>query len=73
MLNLDYLKDYFDMKKTWYAGVDGAICKAELTAMRPGTITKDFLGLNIKVRHQSEESVNEVKRMGYMRDREADL
>jgi hypothetical protein len=38
------------MKKVWYAGVDGAICKAEMTAIKTGIINKEHLGLNIKIK-----------------------
>ena len=39
LFDLSFVKDNFIVKEVMYAGVDGAICKANLTATRPGLIT----------------------------------
>ena len=45
-----------------------------LEAVRPGYIDKKyFYGIKIKVREAHEELVNEVKRIGYIRDRESEM
>lgn len=57
-----------------YAGVDGSICKAVLHAARPGYIDKKyFYGIKIRVKAAEEELVNEVKRIGYIRDRQSEM
>ena len=54
--------------------MDGSICKAVLKAIRPGHIDKKyFYGIRIRVRSADEELVNEVKRIGYIRDRECEM
>ena len=41
----------FDIKDLQYAGVDGSICKAVLTAVRPGFIDKKyFYGIRVRVK-----------------------
>ena len=64
----------FTVKDLQYAGVDGSICKAVLSAVRPGYIDKKyFYGIRIRVREAQDELVNEVKRIGYIRDRECEM
>lgn len=70
LLDLSFLKPNFDIKSALYAGVDGAICKVELIAKRPGTIHKSHLGLELIIKSQQDELVNEVKRIGYLKDRD---
>ena len=42
-----------------------------MKAIRPGKIDKKyFYGIQVRVRMPNEELVNEVKRIGYIRDRE---
>ena len=54
--------------------MDGSICKAVLLAARPGYIDKKyFYGIKIRVKAPEEELVNEVKRIGYIRDRESEM
>lgn len=54
--------------------MDGSICKAVLKAIRPGYIDKKyFYGIQIRVRAPNDELVNEVKRIGYIRDRECEM
>jgi hypothetical protein len=38
--DLRFLKDFFEIKEVNYAGVDGAICKAIMTAKTEGIIDK---------------------------------
>lgn len=52
-----------------YAGVDGAICKVELIAKEGGIIEKEKCGIEIQVKDEIGECVNEVKRIGYLKDR----
>ena len=60
-----------------YAGVDGAICKAELVAKVCGYIDKEKLGIALRVNDITDNRerglVNEVKRMGYLVDRESEM
>jgi len=64
----------FEIKDLQYAGVDGSICKAVLTATRPGYIDKKyFYGIKIRVNAAEDELMNEVKRIGYIRDRECEM
>lgn len=64
----------FAFKDLKYAGVDGSICKAVLVALRPGVIDPRFLyGIPVRVLPANSELVNEVKRIGYIRDRESEL
>jgi len=69
LLDLSFTKDNFAIKELLYAGVDGTICRARLIAKAPGTINR--LGLPIQIR--TGQLVNEVKRIGYLKDREAPL
>ena len=64
----------FEIKDLQYAGVDGSICKAVLKAVRPGYIEKrHFYGIKIRIKLPEEELLNEVKRIGYIRDRECEM
>lgn len=74
MYNIQFLSDCFDVKVVEYAGVDGAICKATLIAKRVGIIEKEKLGLEIHIVPQHKAGVlNEIKRIGYLKDRECPL
>lgn len=73
LYDLGFLKEFFEIKSIEYAGVDGAICKAILTAHKSGVIEKQLLGIEIKIKEQRHEINNEVKRMGYLKDREVPL
>ena len=71
LLDLSFLKDNFTISELLYAGVDGTICKARLLAKAPGTLQR--LGLPLQVKTPTDQLVNEVKRIGYLKDREAPL
>lgn len=54
--------------------MDGSICKAVLKAVRPGYIDKKyFYGIKLRIKAADEELINEVKRIGYIRDRECEM
>lgn len=54
--------------------MDGSICKAVLKAVYPGYVDKKHLyGIGIRVLAPDEELINEVKRIGYIRDREKEM
>ena len=67
------MKELFDIKKVEYAGVDGAICKVLMIAKTEGSIDKNILGLEVTVKNIRQEISNEIKRIGYLRDREQGL
>lgn len=69
MYDLTFLKACFDVKEVLYAGVDGAICKAKLKAKKAGSIHRLHLGLQVNIRQRGKELHNEVKRLGYLKDR----
>lgn len=71
--DLSFLKENFRIKEILYAGVDGAICKVLAEAINPGVIEKKRLGLEIYIKSRHEELVNEVKRLGYIMDRQSPL
>lgn len=73
MFDLSFLSPLFSIKETLYAGVDGAICKCTLIAVKEGTISKYRLGLEVQVRGRQDEVCNEIKRIGYLKDRETPL
>ncbi len=73
MVDLRYLSQYFEIKQILYSGADGTMIKAQLTALTPGKISKDKLGLEIRIKDRKEELVNEVKRIGYLNDRQIPL
>jgi len=50
MLDLSFLKPMFIIKRIEYAGVDGAIVRAELVASSEGEIEKKKLGLKVIVK-----------------------
>jgi hypothetical protein len=50
LLNVDYLKEIFDIKKYECAGIDGLICKFQLQAARPGRLYHEFIGIPIVVK-----------------------
>jgi hypothetical protein len=70
LYNLEFLKDYFNIKKIEYAGVDGTICKVNMIAKHEGTIHKSKLGVQVTIKGQKKELSNEIKRLGYLKDRE---
>jgi hypothetical protein len=73
MYDLTFLTGCFAIQEVLYAGVDGAICKARVQARRPGSVQRMHMGLQFNVRGSGDELVNEVKRLGYLRDRECPL
>lgn len=73
MYDLSFLRANFDFTQALYAGVDNAICKLELVAKNIGVIPKNKLGIEIQVKEANCELTNEVKRIGYLKDREAAL
>ena len=67
-------KPIFEVKDLQYAGVDGSICKAVLEAKYPGLVDgKHLYGIPIRVLNAQDEIINEVKRIGYIRDRETEM
>lgn len=85
MLNLDFLKQCFDIKKFECGGVDGIICKIHLQAKREGQIYSDLIGINLVVKNtnqgqdyienedNSSQLIHEIKRSGLLVDRYVDL
>jgi len=71
LLDLSFTRDHFSISELLYAGVDGTICRARLVAKAPGTLNR--LGLPLQIKAGAESLVNEVKRIGYLKDREAPL
>lgn len=50
LLNLDFLKQLFHIKKYECAGIDGLICKIQLQAARRGRLNNAFIGMPIVVK-----------------------
>ena len=44
-----------------------------MVAVQPGSIPESILGLKIIIKKQRDELSNEVKRMGYLVERKADV
>ena len=66
------LPPLFKLKQLLYAGVDGSICRVVLEALAPGDIpAKAIAGVGVKILPANAELVNEVKRIGFIRDRES--
>jgi len=71
---LSFLSRLFLITDLKYSGVDGGICKCQLLAKNPGEIKgSELCGLTVRIRDQDQDVRNEVKRIGYIRDRESDL
>lgn len=70
---MKFLKDNFEVKEVLYGGIDGAICKAVVIAKKEGVLDRERLGLEIIIKKQGSEINNEVKRIGYLKDREQSL
>ena len=70
MYDLSFVLTCFKINELKYTGIDGSICKCVLKAVRSGTITdRALLGFEVTVVCGSSV-INEVKRMGYFKDRE---
>jgi hypothetical protein len=55
-----------------YTGVDGSICKCILQAKTTGQIGGGVMcNLNVKIHNPQTDLCNEIKRIGYIRDRES--
>ena len=50
LLNIDYLKELFIIKKQECAGIDGLICKIHLQAVKEGRLYNEFIGIPIIVK-----------------------
>lgn len=50
MLNIDFLKQLFNIKKYECAGIDGVICKIQLQAAREGRMVNELIGMPIVVK-----------------------
>lgn len=55
LLNIEYLKELFAIKKYDCAGIDGLICKIQLQAIRPGRLFNPFIGIPIVVKDTRDE------------------
>lgn len=73
LYDLGFLRENFEIKEIDYAGVDGAICKVLMIAKNEGIIDKAKLGLEIRIKSIGYDLTNEVKRLGYLKDREVPL
>lgn len=63
------MQSCFKLKDLKYTGIDGSICKCILEAERSGTIqNRSLMGCEIQV--VSGDISNEVKRIGFFKDRE---
>ena len=71
--DISFLNTCFNLKQVHYAGVDGVICKALVKAHKEGVIPQKHLGLDIQVKGKHAELMNEIKRIGYLKDREVPL
>jgi|LauGreDrversion4_2_1035121.scaffolds.fasta_scaffold349692_1 hypothetical protein len=50
LLNLDFLKQLFLIKKYECAGIDGLICKIQLQAIKRGRLNNPLIGMQIVVK-----------------------
>ena len=74
LFDLAFLQDVFKIIDLKYTGVDGSVCKCQLLAKSSGFISGDELcGISIRVIDSQREICNEVKRIGFIRDRENEL
>lgn len=70
-LRIDGANSLFQLKQLLYAGVDGSICRIVCEATNPGKIEAiQLAGLSLEILPKSAELTNEVKRIGFLRDRE---
>ena len=73
LFDLSFLQPYFRLVSLKYTGVDGSICKCHLQAVQAGEVNPVKL-CDFKVRVLAASDLcNEVKRIGYLRDRERPL
>ena len=57
-VDLKFLEDAgFQIKSVHYAGVEGAICKAELIVQNSGIVEKERLGLDVFLRGDSKSQI----------------
>ena len=72
--SFDHLTPLFDIVSYQCAGVDGVICKIHLRAKKTGEINDPSIGINVVIKDQSTTSlVHEIKRVGFLIDRNLDL
>lgn len=50
LLNLDFLKQLFIIKKYECAGIDGLICKIQLQAFKKGRLYNQLIGIPLVVK-----------------------
>lgn len=50
LLNIDFLKELFKITKYECAGIDGTICKIQLSALRSGRLYNPMIGIPIVVK-----------------------
>lgn len=74
-MSFEFFSELFRIDSIQCAGIDGLICKVQLTAAREGRLDHAFVGvpLVVKKRDESEEVVIEIKRSGLHIDRFVDL
>ena len=72
LFDLSWLHKCFKIVDLKYTGVDGGICKCVLTATRPGLVGDgQMCGLTVRI--SPGQVCHEIKRIGYIRDRECPL
>ncbi len=71
MLDLGFMSNCFKLEEVLYAGVDGVTVRVKCRAIKEGIVPMRRLGLEIQVK--KGHTVNEIKRLGYLKDREAPL
>ena len=72
-VQVEFLKSCFSIIKIESAGVDGLISKIYAEANKVGTIDKENVGINIIVKAKGVSVTNEIRRVGLMQDRDADV
>lgn len=68
-----WLQAHFKILDIKYAGVDGGICKCVLRAVAEGHVADREKTFGLQLRVSGQQVNNEIKRIGFIRDRECPL
>jgi len=73
LVDFSFLHEMFSIKSIEYSGVDNPVVRIQVKAKAEGFLPDYFFGLGILVKTVKENVTNEVKRKGFMSERNLDV
>lgn len=69
IVNFNFLRPFFNIKKVEYSGAGTVIVKAHLIAKNSGYLSEEQVGMEVEIYEEKQAITNEAKRIGLLSDR----